>query len=294
MNERAKKVIEALKKEDGFTGQTMTYAVSAIEYIKKTAPDPKKSIIDCHYPSIVAAINKSNELQIPIDNRGLAYLESRYDKNLGKKVCNLGITYKAYFYKLAQALDGFDGEAFCIYEGDEITTEDKDGFHSYTLKKHDLFASGKEKMKGVVVRLSYFVNGSPRQKLGFVGMDELMKIRSKAKTKMIWDEWFDEKTKVAATRRACKSLFDLTQGIQDLTDYDNKGFELEPQKQKGVKEIVDSVNTYITEDQVNELRSLMYENESDEDMILEFIGVNALEEIKSSDYEIAMEAINGS
>lgn len=292
-NDRLERLIGALS-EEKFLPVGPEYLKSAINYIKRYSSDPKKSVVDCYYRSIVDAITKSIELQVPIDNRGLAYLESRYDKSLNRKVCNLGIGYKAYFYKLSKTLDWFDGEAFCVYDGDEITTEDKDGFHSYTLKRKDLFASGPDKMKGVVVRLSYFVGGQPRQKLGFVGMDEINKIKSKAKTKMIWNEWFDEKAKVAATRRACKSLFDISQGLQDLNDYDNKNYELEKKESEEITDIVDQVvssNKYITEDQVNEIRSLMFEKGADEDLILDWIGAKAIEEIKSSDYEMALETI---
>ncbi len=295
MNDRLTKLIEALNKEEIIIETGLSYHKLAIQDIKTNANNPKKSVVDCYYPSIVSAISKSAELHIPIDNRGFAYLEPRYDKNLNRKVCGLGIGYKAYFYKLSAILDGFDGEAFCIYEGDEITTEDKDGFHSYTLKRKDLFASGPDKMKGVIVRLSYFVGGLPRQKLGFVGMDEINKIKSKAKTKMIWNEWFDEKAKVAATRRACKNLFDISQGLQDLNDYDNKNYELKKKEPEEVADIIDNVvptSKYITEDQVGEIRALIFESGTDEDMILEWIGANAIEEIKSSDYEITKEAIS--
>ena len=296
INERLNKVISALKKDPAFHDRESAYLIGAIAYIEKTAPNPKKSVSDCHYPSIVQAIINSMELKIPIDNRNLAHLESKYDKNLGKKVCKLGIGYRAYFYKLSQTLNDFDGEAFCVYEGDEITTEDINGFHSYKLNKKDLFVSGIDKIKGVIVRLSYTINGENRQKLGIIGIDEILKIKSKAKTQMIWNEWFDEKAKAAAIRRACKGLFDISQGLQELVEYDNKDFNLDKQKEINIMETIDnaiSSKIYITEDQVNEIRSAIYENESDEDMILDFIGAKAIEEIKADDYEMALEAING-
>ena len=102
MSERLNKVVEALKTDPSFEDREAAYLIGAIAYIKRTAPDPKKSVVDCNYPSIVQAIVDSMVLKIPIDNRNLAHLESRYDKNLGKKVCKLGIGYRAYFYKLSK------------------------------------------------------------------------------------------------------------------------------------------------------------------------------------------------
>lgn len=291
MTDRMEKIVKALHKEESLAAN-LPYLQGAIAYISKTSKDSKKSVIDCNYQTIVSAIEKSIQLQIPIDNRGLAYIDKRYNKNANQKEASLGLTFRAYFYILSKNLDNFDGEAFCVYEGDEITTEDCDGFHSYTHKKADLFASGREKMKGVIVRITYTVGGRPRQKLGIVGVDEIMKIRSKAKTKSIWDEWFDEKAKAAATRRACKGTFDTVQGIQDILDVDNKDFDICEKELPSVKEIIDHQNGMkINNDQVLEIRSMLYETKIDEDTLLDYVGTDAIEDIEANNYQMTLETI---
>ena len=273
MNDRLTRLINALEKEDSLFCYPKNYIEGAINYIKKTADDKKRSVVDCTYSSIVSAIETSAKLQIPIDDRKLGYFEGKFDKSVGKKICQIGIGYQAYFYKLTQTLDDFDGEAFVVYEGDELTTEDKDGFHSYTLKKGDIFSSCAEKVKGVVVRLTYTRGGCKRQKLGFVGIDEIMKIRSKAKYKGIWDEWFSEKAKAAATRRACKGLFDIAIGLQDLMDHDNKSYDLNQIEQKSI------VATIEGPQEEDEVKKLIKETGVRDEQIKEWFDVKSVEDV---------------
>ncbi len=293
MNERLEKLISALRKEEQLIEHT-AYLDGAIQYLVKTSTNEKKSVVNCTYDSIINAIKKSIELKIPVDNRDLAFIEKRYNKEIKKHEASLGLQYRAYFYKMSQTLINFDGDAFCVYDGDEITTEDVDGFHSYTYKKNDIFASGQDKIKGVIVRLTYTVGGQPRQKLGIVGFEEIMKIRSKAKTKFIWDEWFDEKAKAAATRRACKGLFDISQGLKDLVEYENTQFDVDKPKEVEIVKDVDKIVEIgtITQEQAQEIRRLVTETKTDEKDFLEWVGEKSIETIPADVYAISIEALN--
>lgn len=56
-------------------------------------------------------------------------------------------------------------------------------------------------------------------------MEEINKIKSVAKTKNVWNQWFEEKAKVACMKRHCKRLPTSTD-IQQVFDHDNMNYEL--------------------------------------------------------------------
>lgn len=94
-------------------------------------------------------------------------------------------------------------------------------------KGHPLMVGerGSPKFCFVVIRT---INGGTYQEV--MDREEIEKVRSKAKTKNVWDEWQEEMWKKTVTKRLAKRC-NFAKEIQEFLDRDNFLYDLTPQKQ---------------------------------------------------------------
>ena len=204
--------------------EAVKYASSVLAEVEKN-----KDIQRCSPESVVQCMIDAAQFKISIDGRQHAHIISY------GSTASLQIGYRGYLKKLSEYYDNVDFTAEPIFDGDEFSVHDEDGFQKYHLKKSNPFMDDKDKLQGVFVCISYEKNGRKFQKISSMSKEEIEKIRSTAKSKNIWDKWYLEKAKVAAIKRACKIHFASIQGIQEMAQYDNT--ENHVLNNKGVSEV---------------------------------------------------------
>lgn len=240
--------------------QAFKYASSVLEEIKKTMSDPKRDLSSADPDSICRAMIDAAQFKIPIDGRQQAHLVK-----FGTQV-QMQIGFRGYIAKIAEYYQDADFTAEAIFEGDTLTVRDEEGFQTYSLEKADPFADGWQKLKGVLVRLSYTKGGQKFQKVTTVSKGDLEKIRKSAKQDYIWSAWPIEKAKAAAIKRACKIQFADVAGLQEMIRYDNDtNFDISRQPAAPERRsIVDNINEAIlnppTESEQPEIMDAEYQD----------------------------------
>jgi recombinational DNA repair protein RecT len=221
--------------------EAFRYASSVLAEIRKTAGDPKRDLTVCSPDSICQAMIDAAQFKIAIDGRQQAHIVK-----FGN-TAQLQIGFRGYIAKIAEKYQDADFTAEAIFEGDTLAMSDDGGFQSYKLTRKDVFASGWDKLQGVLVRISYSKGGERFQKITAVSKSDLDKIRKVAKTDYIWAQWPIEKAKAAAIKRASKIQFADVMGLQELARYDNElNYDLSKQEAAPVrKSIVDNINAGI-------------------------------------------------
>ena len=180
----------------------------------------KQSLSTLDAQSIREAFKASLDTGIPVDKRQLAYVVK-----YGNKI-EYQIGFKGFISRIKEIYPTANVKAELVYVGDVFTIEKVDGKAKYTHKVANPFASIKD-MTGVYAYIQYTDKGKEYSFIETMGKDEIMKIRGKAKTKFVWDEWFGEMAKKAVIRRLCKTLFIGDPKIAIMEDLDNKNFDVQ-------------------------------------------------------------------
>lgn len=196
--------------------EAFKYIASVLQEVQRTIGDDKKDLTTCEPHSIVQCMIDAATMQLPIDGRSLAHL-----MKYGKKA-TLQIGYRGFLYKISQYYQDASFAAVPVFEGDDVSISDENGFQSYKHKPANPFEDNPENMRGIVCGLTFTHNGQKHSKVIAMSMDEIGKVRSKAKQDYIWKEWFIEKAKVAGLKRLCKIHFAGLMGLQDMIEYDNR------------------------------------------------------------------------
>lgn len=170
--------------------------------------------------SIREAFKASLDTGIPVDKRQLAYVVK-----YGNKI-EYQIGFKGFISRIKEIYPNASVKAEIVYAGDVFNVEKVNGQAKYTHKIANPFASIKD-MNGVYAYIQYTDKGKEYSFIEIMGKDEILKIRGKAKTKFVWDEWFGEMAKKAVIRRLCKTLFIGDPKIAIMEDLDNKNFDIQ-------------------------------------------------------------------
>lgn len=170
--------------------------------------------------SIREAFKASLDTGIPVDKRQLAYVVK-----YGNKI-EYQIGFKGFISRIKEIYPNASVKAEIVYAGDIFNVEKVNGQAKYTHKIANPFASIKD-MNGVYAYIQYTDKGKEYSFIEIMGKDEILKIRGKAKTKFVWDEWFGEMAKKAVIRRLCKTLFIGDPKIAIMEDLDNKNFDVQ-------------------------------------------------------------------
>lgn len=212
--------------DDAGRQEAFKYIASVLAEIQKSSTDEKKDLTQCDPQSLVQCAIDAAQLKLAIDGRQHAHLVKSFVKGRGA-VAELRVGVRGFVSKITEHYPDADISATLVFEGDELAITKEDGIDHYTLKKADVFESKPEKLKGVLVVMSFTKGDKRFQHCEVVNAAEIGKIRKKAKFDGVWAEWFGEKAKVAAVKRATKFVFAGLTGLQELIRYDNaKNFQL--------------------------------------------------------------------
>jgi recombinational DNA repair protein RecT len=249
------KIISSPLLKGAFGNGIEKYAVSIISEIAKTANDEKKNLTVCTKSSIITAIKQAYDLNLEIDARQHCHL-IRFNKKIteiviedGKKIkkdrwipeAQLQIGYRGYIYSIKKHYPDANIDCKLVYEGDNLTITKEGDVTNYKLEIANPFAK-KNKIIGGYCYISYALNGRLVSFCETLSIEEIYKIKNKAKTDSMWNEWFEEKAKVAIIKRACKIHFSGINQIAKITEYDNQEFDLNLKEAKSKTAELESLN----------------------------------------------------
>lgn len=170
--------------------------------------------------SIKEAFKNMLDTGIPVDKRQLAYV-IKYGNTI-----QYHIGFKGFVSRIKEIYPTAQVKAELVYKGDSFTVEKVDGKAKYVHKVANPFAEIKD-LAGAYAYVQYVDKGKEFSFIETMGINEINKIRGKAKTAMVWNEWYGEMAKKAVIRRLCKTLFIGNPKIQILEEVDNKTFEIQ-------------------------------------------------------------------
>jgi phage RecT family recombinase len=258
------------------------YVISVLNEIKKTANDDKKSLVNCTPDSIISAIKQACDLQLEIDGRQHCHLV-KYNKNTGTKEspkwiseAQLQVGYRGFIYSIKRAYPDANIDCKLVYEGDSFVVKSEGDTTTYSLEIKDPF-SKKEKIIGGYCHISYTLGGRLVSFCETMSLAEINKIKGKAKQDSIWQEWFEEKAKVAIIRRACKIHFSGIQQIEQITEFDNQDYDLE--------KVVELEIETIDSEQGIEIGNLAKIKGVDVANICKFYGIDLIIDLPASKFE---------
>lgn len=197
------------------------------KYIKSVVFEiRKKGLENCDIASIITSIKTACDLGLEIDSRQHCHL-IQYGNQ-----AQLQVGYQGYIYTLKKHFPNLDIKVGIVKKGDLFEVKK---FNNNDEFKHEIknpFGK-KEDIEGIYC---YISNGN-LSNITLMSLDEINKIKSKAKTQTIWAEWYEQMAIKAIIKRACKINF---AGIVDnLNEVDNEDFDLEKKEEKQIKVIND-------------------------------------------------------
>lgn len=267
--------------------EAMRYINSVLMEIEKGIGDKMKDLTGFTPRSIIRCAIDAAQMRLMIDGRQHAHIVVE----MGKPVLRVG--FRGYIAKVTEAYPDADIQPHLIWNGDKVQIKQVDGFDHYQIERGSAFMEPTpDNLQGVLVVMSYTKGGRQFQHVETVPASEIKRIRGKAKFDGVWKEWFGEKAKAAAIKRATKTVFAGITGLQNLVDYDNK-HNFEPLKvadSPKAGSIIDNLNATVctqvtteadtqiveqeesfTEDQAKslatEIRSALHKCKSNEDIV---------------------------
>lgn len=180
----------------------------------------KQSMTNIDPMSIKEAFKNMLDTGVPVDKRQLAYV-IKYGNQIEYK-----IGYKGFISRIKEIYPTAQVKAELVYKGDIFNVENVDGKAKYTHKVANPFADIKD-LAGAYAYVQYVDKGKEFAFIETMGTNEINKIKGKATTKMVWNEWYGEMAKKAVIRRLCKTLFIGDPKIQAMEEVDNKNFEIQ-------------------------------------------------------------------
>lgn len=220
-NEAVKGQMSVLIKSTKLTQQELQSKLISFAYATKQMLEAaKQPVANLDTQSIREAFKASLDTGIPVDKRQLAYVVK-----YGNKI-QYHIGFKGFISRIKEIYPNASVKAELVYAGDVFTVEKVDGQAKYVHKVANPFANIKN-MVGAYAFIQYTDKGKEYSFIETMGKDEIEKIKGRAKTGMVWNDWYGEMAKKAVIRRLCKTLFVGNPKIAVLEDTDNKNFEIQ-------------------------------------------------------------------
>jgi recombination protein RecT len=197
------------------------------KYIKSVLMEiTKQGLTTCDVQSIVMAVKTACDLGLEIDSRQHCHLV-KYGNSV-----NLQIGYRGYIHKIKEYYPDVNFVVGLVRAGDVFSINKTDENDSFTHKEANPFDSTLNNIIGGYCYITYTLGNRKISKITTMSKEEITKIKNVAKSKNIWETWFEEKAKVAIIRRACKIIFaGLT---QKLDEFNNDEFDLNKPKQEPI------------------------------------------------------------
>lgn len=188
-------------------------------------PSKKKYYHQCSVSSLTTCFLESMNMQLPFDSRQLVSMII-YDWE-----AELDISYKGFVHALNRYYQDAFVDTKIIMDGDDFTCEEEPEKVTYKHKAKNPFAHVNSKMEGVLGCYCYFAytlsDGRRVQRIVHVPKADLLLMRSKAKSKNVWDEWTSQQIIKSTIRRASKIPFAAIDLDIDIEEVDNRHFKLE-------------------------------------------------------------------
>ena len=249
------------------------YIVSVLSEINKTAGDSYKDLTRCSLSSITTAVKAACDLNLEIDSRQHCHLV-KFGSN-----AVLQVGYRGYIYSIKRFYPDANIDCQLVYDGDQFTIEKEGDTTTYKLEVANPFEK-KDKIMGGFCHISYTLGNRLVSFCETVGIDEINKIKAVAKTATIWNQWFEEKAKVAIIKRACKIHFSGITEISQITDFDNEDYNFKEVAEANLK----NEKTIVSE-QALELEKLAKESNQDLKKICKIHGINSIIDLPIDKFE---------
>jgi phage RecT family recombinase len=243
-----------------YNGDANKYIKSVLLEITKSKSDPKKDLSVCSPLSILTAVKQAIDLGLEIDSRQHCHLV-KYGTNV-----NLQVGYRGFIFAIKRAFPDANIVVNLVKEGDIFSIRKDGDIEEYTHTIKDPFA-GQDKIIGGYCYISFTLGNRKIAKIETVSKAEIVKIKNSAKQLFIWNDWFEEKAKVAIIRRGCKVIFAglNNEQIDNLVNKDNENFDLNQETKSEPKVINDlpKVDFEVENEAVEEQEATLTQEEID-------------------------------
>ncbi len=227
------------------------YILGVMAEISKSTTDSKKDLTKCTIESIINAIKQSYDLELEIDSRQHCHLirynkkiqikDNGYVKEIWIAEAALQIGYRGFIYAIKRAYSDVNIKCGLVYKGDIFTLKEEGDLTNYSLSKKNPFTKAnnsfntdfntkKDKivstnLEGGFCFISYICGKRLVSFCETMNIEEINNVRNCAKSKSIWNSWFEEKAKVTLIRRGCKIHFSGIEKINKMEEFDNQNFD---------------------------------------------------------------------
>ena len=107
-----------------------------------------------------------------------------------------------------------------VYSGDEYTFSKNNGKVTYTHKISDPFATNR-----TIVGAYGIIRNISGEFIELINKDDIAKFRNIAKTKTVWDAWYDRMVLKSIIKRICTTAFKDV--VKEIETEDNENYDLE-------------------------------------------------------------------
>lgn len=186
--------------------------------------DNKKYYCECSMTSLTMCFLESMNMQLPFDSRKLVSMVI-YDWEV-----ELDISYKGFIYALSKHYDNAYVDAKLVFEDDKFECEETGGkatFRHVAINPFRTIDKDFTKIAGGYCYFSYTVeSGEPISRIVRMSRDDILMIKSKAKTKNVWNDFPSEMGTKALIRRGSKIPFAAIDLDIDVEEVGNRHYDL--------------------------------------------------------------------
>lgn len=204
--------------------KNLTAFLSLITQDDGSGKDPKKYYYQCSLSSLTSCFLESMNMQLPFDSRKLVSMVI-YDWE-----AELDISYKGFVNALNKHYDNAYVDAKLVFKDDTFECEESGRVATFKHIAKDPFRTIDKDFKDIAggyCFFSYTDNEGAVSRIVRMSRDDILKIKSKAKTQNVWNEFPSEMGVKAVLRRGSKIPFAAIDLDVDIEEVANRHFELE-------------------------------------------------------------------
>lgn len=205
--------------------KNLTAFLSVITQDDGGSANNKKYYYQCSIQSLVTCFLESMNMQLPFDSRKLVSMVI-YDWE-----AELDISYKGFVNALNKHYRDAYVDAKLVFKDDLFECEESGGKVVFRHVAKDNFRTVNKNFDDIVGGYCYFsyslASGEKVSRIVRMTRDDILKVRSKAKTKNVWDEFPSEMGIKAIIRRGSKIPFAAIDLDVDIEEVANRHYALD-------------------------------------------------------------------
>lgn len=174
----------------------------------------------CSVSSLISAAVDAVSIGIPLDSRGLAYMEFRGSE------ARYDLMFKGVLQKVQELYQNADIKTYLVFPEDKFSIRTNDDMVYVEHEPANPFRSDYENVAGCCCIIRYTINGRECAREERIDRAELEKIRKTASQDYVWKAYPGEKYKVATLKRACKLMQARNEDTAYLERIINAGHDL--------------------------------------------------------------------